>query len=120
MVIDIGKDFSEFPHGRYYSDGPDSGEKFREELLLPRLKNLGRNEKLKIILDNGVEGYGSSFLVEAFARIVKYGYMTSEELLSKLDLSFRNSDYEFYKEKILQYISDAKYNSSVYKSTKKS
>ncbi|WP_141226321.1 DUF4325 domain-containing protein [Photobacterium sanguinicancri] len=76
-MLNIGTDFSLTPAGRFYSDGSGSGEEFREECLRVKLLALNNNEKLTIILDDGVDGYGSSFLVEGFAGMVKYGYTVS-------------------------------------------
>lgn len=38
-TIYIARDYSDTPAGRYKSDGNYSGERFREELLYPALKN---------------------------------------------------------------------------------
>jgi hypothetical protein len=107
-TINIGKDFSSHPIGRYRSDGDGSGEVFREDYLLPVLSGLVKDEKIEIILDDGVDGYGSSFLVEAFAGVVKVGAMKSEELLNKLIFKYDDQDFNFYEEKIKEYISKAK------------
>lgn len=116
--LNIGKDFSTDPSGRYYDpDGDASGEAFRESILKGMVESLGKDEKLHIILDDGVESYGSSFLVEGFAGMVKYGYITSDDLLRKLDITYTEEDFGFYKKKIIQYIHDAKYNSMEYKPT---
>lgn len=69
-VIDIAKDFSRYPAGRFISDGPFSGERFRNEFLVPALQN---NEKIVVNLD-GTRGYGSSFLEEAFGGLVRLGF----------------------------------------------
>ena len=61
-IINIARDFSKTPAGRYLTDGPFSGEHFRESVLLPALQT---HELLKVDLD-GTLGYGSSFLEEAF------------------------------------------------------
>jgi hypothetical protein len=116
--IDIGKDFSEDPGGRYYTDGPGSGEQFREELLWPKVKKLKKGEKILITLDNNVESYGSSFLSEGFAGIVKFGYMKSTDLLNKLEFSYTDSDFEFYANSIKRYISESKFASRKYNPTK--
>lgn len=117
--IHICNDFSSVPSGRFYTDGNASGEQFREEILKPAIASLSSNEKLMIILDDGVEGFGSSFLVEGFAGMVKYGYIRSPDLLNKLEFQFADSDFAFYKKKIIEYIESAKYNSEKYTSTKK-
>ena len=117
--FNIGQEFSTDPSGRYYSDGPGSGEEFREEYLRKYLSSLKGDEKLLVILDDNVESYGSSFLVEGFAGMVKYGYMRAEDVLSKLEFEFKDDDFEFYKNKIIQYINEAKFNSKEYKPTQK-
>jgi hypothetical protein len=38
MNISIAKDFSDVPSGRYYTDGDWTGQKFRDEFLIPNLK----------------------------------------------------------------------------------
>ena len=113
-VFNIGKEFSEDPAGRHYDDGPASGEHFRENYLLFRLQELAVDEVLHIIIDDGVEAYGSSFLTEAFAGIIKFGYLTKDELLSKISIGYTNEEFEFYKNRILKYIKEAKYNSMAY------
>lgn len=67
IMISIAKDFSRFPAGRFFSDGPYSGEKFREEFLIEPIK---KGEEIVVDLD-GVAGYGSSFLEEAFGGVVR-------------------------------------------------
>ncbi len=69
-TITVATDFSRYPAGRFLDDGPYSGERFREEFLRPVLD---RNENAVIKLD-GVRGYGSSFLEEAFGGLVRNGY----------------------------------------------
>jgi len=116
--INIGKQFSPDPSGRFYTDGLASGEKFREEYLKIALDDLKGDEKLEIILDDGVDGYGSSFLSEGFAGLVKYGYIESQELLRKLKFSYNDPDFKFFEDRIKEYISESIYNSHQYKSTK--
>jgi len=117
--FNIGKDFSLDPSGRFYTDGSGSGESFREDYLKERIISLGEGEKLLIVLDDGVESYGSSFLTEGFAGMVKYGYVKKQEFLNKLELKYLDDDFEFYKNKVIQYIEEAEYNSKEYVSTKK-
>ncbi|TQF72570.1 DUF4325 domain-containing protein [Pseudoalteromonas luteoviolacea] len=116
--LDIGIDFNDEPSGRFYTDGPGSGEEFREEHLKKLINGLNTNEKLTIVLDNNVDGFGSSFLVEGFAGMVKYGYVKSSKLLDSLEFQFEDEDFEFYRNKIIQYISEAEFDSEEYKSTK--
>lgn len=65
--IDIGKDFSLTPGGRYRREGKWSGEAFREDLLEPRLA-----EGAHVVVDlDGPEGFMSSFLDEVFGELVR-------------------------------------------------
>ena len=65
--ISVGKDFSMVPAGRFYSDGPASGQAFRENFLVPALQS---GATVVVSLDN-TEGYGSSFLDEAFGGLIR-------------------------------------------------
>lgn len=62
--INIAREYSRYPTGRYKEHSNSSGEGFRDDHLIPALD---RNETVIVILD-GTEGYGSSFLDEAFAQ----------------------------------------------------
>lgn len=68
--IKIATEFGKYPAGRYQTDGPYNGEEFRKKFLEPSLKE---KIQLRIHLD-GVRGYGSSFLEEAFGGLVRAGF----------------------------------------------
>lgn len=80
--ISVAEQFSPFPAGRYYEDGPHSGQKFREEFLVPALKE---GKSLVVNLD-GTLGYGSSFLEEAFGGLVREHGFRATDLRSRLSL----------------------------------
>ena len=99
MTISIAKQFSTAPSGRYKADGPASGEQFRDELLIPALESGSQ-----VVVDlNGVMGYGSSFLEEAFGGLVRKGF-TADDLLKRLMIE---TSLNFYRERIVTYIKDA-------------
>lgn len=67
IVIDVGRDFSTTPGGRYRNEGAWSGQEFRETFLEPRLK-----ERQDVIVDlDGPVGFTTSFLEEVFGGIVR-------------------------------------------------
>lgn len=71
IIINIANDFSDTPGGRYERDGLYSGEKFREEILIPKYTEaMSKNEKLQINLD-GCFGLPSSFLDEVFGGLAR-------------------------------------------------
>lgn len=71
ICINIAKDFTIAPGGRYKKEGDHSGEEFRETLLMPKyLEAREQNTQLKVILD-GCLGYPSSFLDESFGGLAR-------------------------------------------------
>lgn len=71
ICINISKDFSETPGGRYIKEGRFSGEAFRTTILKPKYEEaLKNNEKLFIDFDN-CYGFAASFLEEAFGGLVR-------------------------------------------------
>jgi hypothetical protein len=99
-TISISKDFSETPAGRHSSDGPYSGETFREDYLYPALKQY---DQVEVDLD-GTLGYGSSFLEEAFGGLIRVKGMTLERLNRQLII---RSSRRLYRERIASYLKDA-------------
>jgi hypothetical protein len=83
--INIAKDFSQFPAGRYANDGPYTGEGFRKKILVTALKKYD----CVVVSIDGTLGYGSSFLEEAFGGLVRDEGFTEEELITKLKIEGR-------------------------------
>lgn len=97
------KDFTKFPGPRYEAIGTFSGERFRNEVLLPKFQEANQNsEKLVIDLD-GTHGYGSSFLEEAFG-----GAVRENLVFTKDNLEFYSQEDGSLIEEIWQYIEEAK------------
>lgn len=95
------KDFSRFPAGRFETDGPFSGEAFRKKVIEPRLK---QGECVRVDLD-GVLGYGSSFLEEAFGGLLRDGYKVAD--LKRL-LSFQSKSDPTVEREIWRYLQFSK------------
>jgi hypothetical protein len=102
--IAIATDFSDSPVGRYPQDSDFNGERFREEFLVPALEA----EKLVTVNIDGAEGYGSSFLDEAFGGLVRNGHFSAFELSQRLTIECLDPDYTPYMGLIWRYINEAK------------
>lgn len=87
--INLGKDFNPAPAGRYKTDGKFSGERFREDFLIPCLKKY----KKVIINLNGLDGIGPSFWDEAFAGLIIKENYSIEELNQKLEFECSDDIY---------------------------
>lgn len=84
IIINIAKDFSDTPGGRFIKEGPYSGELFRKDLLLPKYNEAKeKSEKLTINMD-GCYGYASSFLDEAFGVLSKE--FNDKEIMDRIEI----------------------------------
>ena len=66
IEINVAKDFSVCPGGRYVSDGPNSGEQFRKMLLKPAYIKAQENKEKILINFDGCFGIPISFIDESF------------------------------------------------------
>lgn len=98
-TIKIAEEFTRFPGGRVRTDGPYSGEAFREDYLIPALNDY---DKVTVKID-GVMGYGSSFLEECYGGLTRSGFKL-EQLKEKLSLVYEDEAYEMYAKEIWEYI----------------
>jgi len=81
-LINVAEQFSKYPAGRFLSDGPYSGQRFRDEVLVPALE-ASQTTSVLVVLD-GTLGYGSSFLEEAFGGLVRRKGFKAEDLTKRL------------------------------------
>lgn len=81
-TLNIEKDFTWAPAGRYRKHGDYTGQVFREDFLVPAL-----NEASKVIVNlDGVIGYGSSFVEEAFGGLIREENFRKALLKEKLEI----------------------------------
>ena len=85
-MLDIAAAFTRFPAGRFRGDGPYSGERFREDFLIPALEKHG-NVTLRL---DGTMGYGSSFPEEVFGGLVRANRFDVSLLPSMITLESRD------------------------------
>ena len=99
-TIKIATDFSDTPGARFRSDGPFSGEEFREDMLMPLFEDDADNREILIDLD-GAEGYPSSFLEEAFGGLAR---MVGAKKVKEL-IAFKTTEFDYLVPKIDEFIS---------------
>jgi hypothetical protein len=87
--IQLAKDFSAFPFGRYAEHGPFNGERFRREFLLPPLR---AGEAVEVDLD-GARGLSPSFLEEAFGGLLREGFNVADVLRRVTIVSDRDPSF---------------------------
>lgn len=80
MIIKIARDYTPTPGARYITDGPFSGEDFRDNILEKKyLECILKKEQLIIDLDGGY-GYPAGFLEETFGGMIRKGYSMTDLL----------------------------------------
>ena len=103
-MINLKNDFGEFPAGRYFGDGDYSGEKFRENFVIPALLD-DKYDVVEIDID-GTPGYGSSFLEEAFGGLLRNKNITKELINRKLIIISPSKKRDSYINMIWKYIEE--------------
>ena len=70
--LNIAKQYTRFPGPRLRKTGEYSGEDFLDTCLLEFMQQVTADDQVRIVLD-GTKGYGSSFLDESFAGLIREG-----------------------------------------------
>ncbi len=100
-------DYVRAPGFRMEEDGPNSGEWFRESVLVPALRAaIADRKRLTVELD-GVAGYGSSFLEEAFGGLIRNRRATPAEVDRFLEVLAGSPLFETYRDLIYMFIANA-------------
>jgi hypothetical protein len=102
-------EYAPSPGGRYITDGPFSGEWFRESVLRPALTDAARRGKHVIVELDGTSGYGSSFLEEAFGGLVRTGAFRPDQLSKILTVAAKTRLFAPYKALADRFIQQARY-----------
>ena len=101
----IAKDFSEIPGARYPEEGDYSGQDFRKNILIPKIKEAIEKHCTLLIDLDGTAGFGTSFLEEAFGGLIRNDNFTYEQLKSVID--FKSEEDSEYINEINDYLKDA-------------
>ena len=108
LMISIAEDFSRYPAGRQDVDGPFNGTKFRQNLLMPLLREaISKNLKVVVSLD-GLLTCGSSFLDSAFGGLVRDEHLTRDDVLDHLAIEADGIEFHRYRDAALRYIRSAR------------
>lgn len=107
IMIDIGSEFSPYPSGRFPKDGQFNGERFRLEHLAPALeKAIQAGSKVVVNID-GVRSFGSSFLEEAFAGLIRLKTFEKGVVLKHLVVRATKPHLRFFQDEIQDLLSTA-------------
>lgn len=110
MKINIAEQFPPNPAGRWPSEGPYSGQRFREEILVPALKSAlekGGDERVEIDLDGSLF-FSAAFLEEAFGGLARVPGIPFDKIKSILEVKFSEKIQKFYHDAIYWHLDRAK------------
>jgi hypothetical protein len=100
--IHIASEYTKTPGARYQRDGDFSGEEFRTRYLEPLF--IGNNEDIIEINLDGVEGYSTAFLEEAFGGLARL--IDKEKILARV--KFVSEEEPLLINEIIEYINKAR------------
>ena len=112
QYINVATEYSRTPGARYESEGEFSGERFRKDILIPKLESMDIKtskpftELLTINLD-GSAGYGSGWLEEVFGGLIRDGF---DWIHLQRVLLIVSKEEPYLVEEIWDYIDDANDN----------
>ena len=101
IEINIAKEYSKTPGGRYISEGAYSGEHFRKTILEPAFDRANNEGRILVVVLDGGYGYSPSFLEEAFGGLVR---KTKDVRVAQIEIVSEEEPEQV--EKIKGYIND--------------
>ena len=108
IKIKILTDFSPCPGPRYRKEGANSGEEFRETVLLEKIKQ-AIAEKKKLVVDlDGCFGFGTSFIEESFGGLIRVNHLEYDDIICALEII--SNEQKYLKENIFRDLKKADEN----------
>ncbi|RYF90755.1 MAG: DUF4325 domain-containing protein [Caulobacteraceae bacterium] len=87
-TIQLARDYSAYPAGRYPEDGPYNGQKFRDRYLMPALK---RAERVVVDID-GIATLPSSFWEEVWGGLVRKAKLSETTIRERFQVTTTDED----------------------------
>lgn len=106
-MLSIAEDFDPYPAGRVPADGDKNGQTFRENLLLPMLRDAIASGETVVVSLDGLKACGSSFLESAFGGLVRYEHFRKDDLARHLEIVNSHPSLDRYKMAIKRHIDKA-------------
>lgn len=106
-MISIATDYSTSPAGRTPADGPFNGQRFRDDVLVPALREAIAHDTVLVVDMDGAFSYSSSFLEEAFGGLVRANTFSATDIKKYLQLRSADPIYASFVKDAQLYLSDA-------------
>ncbi|MBL4871577.1 MAG: STAS-like domain-containing protein [Robiginitomaculum sp.] len=104
LTINVAAEYSATPLGRHSKHGKFSGQRFRDDFLIPALQ-----EYDQIIIDfDGVAGLPSSFLEEAFGGLIRRNAITVSDFFKRVKIQATMPSLMLAHDRISRYVNAAR------------
>ena len=107
LYINIAKEFTPMPIGRFRTHGNKSGQAFREDILYPKICEAIRNKDTLKVDFTDMLSLSSGFLEESFGGLVRQHGMKPDEVLKTIEFLSKNNLLGLYIELSKEYIQEA-------------
>jgi hypothetical protein len=105
MKLKVATEFSRTPGPRLIREGKFSGEQFRRDVLLPKLRE-AMKARVPLVVDlDGTAGFGTSFLEESFGGLIRHDHFDLSTLNAAL--KFVSGEEPELLDEITEYLTDA-------------
>ena len=85
MYLNIAKEFSPMPIGRFRTESKKSGEAFREEILYPKVCEAIKNKETLQVDFTDMLNLSAAFLEESFGGLVRIHELDRDEVLKTIE-----------------------------------
>ena len=85
MYLNIAKEFSPMPIGRFRTESKKSGEAFREEILYPKVCEAIKNKETLKVDFTDMLNLSAAFLEESFGGLVRIHELDRDEVLKTIE-----------------------------------
>ena len=107
LYINIAKEFTPIPMGRFRTDGDTSGQAFREDILYPKICEAIKNKETLKVDFTDMLNLSSAFLEESFGGLVREHGMNRDEVLKTIEFLSENRLLNVYIELSRDFIEEA-------------
>lgn len=106
MIIKVADEFTASVGSGYRKEGPKSGEEFREDILLGKLKKSIADGEILTIDFDGCFGFPPSFTEEAFGGLYRINNIDKQDIIKHISIIYTPNPG--LTDRILKQINDAK------------
>ena len=107
LHINVAKEFSTVPIGRFRTESDISGQAFREDILSPKICEAIKKQDTLEVDFTGMDGLSATFLLESFGGLVREHGMNPAPVLDTIKFLPEKTFFDLYIEIAKEFIQQA-------------